>query len=193
MNNTVNEGPSYFQHERSCLQPGGGDSDDDCICSRDHIRKENKRLGLPTPLPENSWRKAGSSISSRDPYGCVFQINHNSDSMDALRLMFPNGQADPENWVLFSTGGSHGTYATIEDVEQELAESGTTVNGLTYIIMHPRIVSMKYGCVHPETPDDIAFLKKLRESSIQAVSTIGQPERGVRNETTDRRSDTTAP
>jgi hypothetical protein len=175
MSNTVNEGPSYFQHERSCLQPGGGESDDECICSRSHIRKENKRLGRPTPLPMNVFLEARSSNASSDPRGHVFQICDNSDSMDALRLMFPKGEADPENWVLFSTSGTQGTYATIEDVEKELQDNGHTFDGVTYIIVHPRIVSMKYGRAYPETPEDIAFLKQLRESSIKAVSTIGQP------------------
>ncbi len=43
------------------------------------------------------------------------------DSMAALREFFPNG-ADPMNFVLFSTSGVHGTYATIEEIEASLTK-----------------------------------------------------------------------
>jgi hypothetical protein len=163
----------HFRHEAYCAAVGGGDNDDYCKCSRTHIRKENKRLGLPTSLPDNTWRKASTLSGSGDPYANVFQIYDNVDSMDALRAVFPDGEANPEDWVLFSTSGTHGTYATIEDVEAEVNENGFSFDGLTFIIIHPRSICMKYGRAYPETSDDFAFLKRLRESSIKAVSEIG--------------------
>ena len=46
---------------------------------------------------------------------------------------------------------------------------------VTFLVIQPRIVCMRYGCAEPRTADDIAFLKKLRASSLQALATIGVP------------------
>ena len=46
---------------------------------------------------------------------------------------------------------------------------------VTFVIVQPRIVTLRYGNCEPITPDDFAFLKKLRESSWAAVREIGKP------------------
>ena len=88
-------------------------------------------------------------------------------AMTALKAMFPEGEANPQNFVLFSTSGIHGGYSQIEDIEEGLTES------VTFLIVHPRKVTMRYGNVTPDGPDDIVYLKKLRQSSWDAVSQIG--------------------
>ncbi len=87
--------------------------------------------------------------------------------MAALRAMFPEGEADAMNFVLFSTSGVHGSYTTIEEAEANPGES------VTITIVQPRIVVMRYGEVCPETPEDFAYLKKLRASSWAIVPQIG--------------------
>jgi hypothetical protein len=93
------------------------------------------------------------------------------NAMLALQTMFPGGVADQENFVLFSTSGVHGNYMTIEDFEEKpINERGW---GVTFLVVQPRLVSLRFGNVKPESAEDFAFLKKLRESSHNAVVKIG--------------------
>lgn len=113
-----------------------------------------------------TWERLKSQgADAGSPYYCVMALT--GDGMAALRELFPDGEANDLNFVLFSTSGVHGTYATIEAVEDEPAI------GLTFLVVQPRIVGMRYGNCEPKTPEDFAFLKKLRASSWRAVATIG--------------------
>jgi hypothetical protein len=99
----------------------------------------------------------------------VMRIVDDQLSMSALRRMFPNAEADAQNFVLFSTSGIHGSYRTIETEEKEPGL------GVTFVIMQPRIINVRYGNAYPKTPEDFAFLKALRQSSQNVMSTIGSP------------------
>ena len=97
-----------------------------------------------------------------------------AEGMAALRGMFPYAKADEMNFVLFSTSGVHGTYNTIEDAERYLnGEDDEGYAEVTFVIVHPRLVAMRYGTCGPANQDDIDFLKRLRESSHKAVAGIG--------------------
>lgn len=97
--------------------------------------------------------------------------------MEALRTMFPTGEPNDMNFVLFSTSGIHGSYLTIEDHELEpefeYDDGEFQEHEITFLIVQPRIVAMRYGKVNPKTPDDYEFLKKLRQASWDIVSKIG--------------------
>lgn len=96
------------------------------------------------------------------------------DGMQALREMFPDAEANELNAVLFSTSGIHGTYCTIEEVEEDMQRTVRDgQRGVTFLVIQPRIVCLRYGSCEPQTADDIAFLKMLRASSAKALSTIG--------------------
>ena len=96
--------------------------------------------------------------------------------MEALRQLFPDGEANELNAALFSTSGVHGSYCLIEAVEEDMQrEVRQGPRDVTFVVMQPRIVCMRYGCVEPRTADDIAFLKKLRASSMRALATVGVP------------------
>ena len=114
--------------------------------------------------------------------------------VNGLRKMFPDAKANEMNFVLFSTSGVHGSYTTIEDIEESLTKYGPSPeflkdeteesmpddwNGtsLTVTVYHPRIIGVGYGSVNV-TLDDIPFLKALRQSSWDAVLTIGEGDRG---------------
>lgn len=113
-----------------------------------------------------TWERLRSQgIDAGSPYYCVMRLT--GDGMEALRTMFPDGEANDLNFVLFSTSGVHGSYATLEEVEEE------PDLGLTFLIVQPRIVGVRYGNCEPKTPEDFAFLRKLRASSWRAVATIG--------------------
>jgi hypothetical protein len=103
-----------------------------------------------------------------NPYYSVLKLT--GDGMEALRQLFPDGEANDLNAVLFSTSGVHGTYCTIEEVERGGDEASKDV---TFVVIQPRIVCMRYGNVTPHTAEDFAFLKRLRASSQRALAGVG--------------------
>ena len=98
-----------------------------------------------------------------------YSIRHVLYPITYLKKMFEHGP-DEMNFVLFSTSGVHGTYSTIEDEEKINSDERS---GVTFLIVQPRLVALKYGNVIAETEEDIAFLKKLRKESLESVMTIG--------------------
>ncbi len=114
--------------------------------------------------------------------------NISSGGVSGLRHMFPEAEADEMNFVLFSTSGVHGTYTTIEKIEDSLIKYGENPtflekeddeypddyygNALTVTVYHPRIIGIGYGNVEVKL-EDISFLKKLRESSWDVIRKIG--------------------
>ena len=104
----------------------------------------------------------------------VMRLTEPKTGMEALRGMFPDAKANELNFVLFSTSGVHGTYNTIENAETFLlGESEDGFAEVTFVIVHPRLVAMRYGVCNPETQDDIDYLKALRESSWTVARAIG--------------------
>lgn len=95
-------------------------------------------------------------------------IHHPADGMQHLRDIFPDGQANEMNFMLFSTSGVHGSYCTIEKVEKD-----PELRCVTFLVVQPRIVRLSYGNCYPKTAEDFAFLKKLRASSREAMTKIG--------------------
>ena len=112
------------------------------------------------------WARLNSANREQDdPYYGVMRLT--GDGMDALRQMFPDGVANDLNFVLFSTSGVHGTYCTLEAAESEGCD-------VTFLVVQPRIVGLRYGNCLPKTPEDFQFLRTLRESSHSAVRSIGR-------------------
>lgn len=105
----------------------------------------------------------------QSPHYTVMQPVHGErDSMEALKEFFKSG-VDELNFILFSTSGVHGTYTSIEEAEKNPGDA------ITYLIVHPRLVCLRYGNVTPETPEDFEFLKKLRSDSWNVIKNIGAP------------------
>ena len=104
----------------------------------------------------------------------IFRLEHNG-GMIALRGLFPDAKADELNLVLFSTSGVHGTYNTIEEAESVI--KGTSEDGdfseVTFVVVHPRLVTLRYGVCDPKNMNDIEFLKRLRKSSHDKFAGIG--------------------
>jgi hypothetical protein len=105
-----------------------------------------------------------------------------AQGMAGLRAMFPSGKADSMNVALFSTSGVHGTYTTIEEAEAGWRRGNKDEDGedwtphVTFLIIHPRIVCLRYGNCAPQSADDFEFLKRLRASSWQALAEIGRAD-----------------
>lgn len=114
------------------------------------------------------WERIKSlNLEHDDPYYGVMRLA--GDGMEALRQLFPDGVANDLNFVLFSTSGVHGTYCTLEDAESEGGD-------VTFLVVQPRIVGLRYGNCTPKTQDDFQFLRRLRESSHLAASSIGSKQ-----------------
>lgn len=110
-----------------------------------------------------------------------------ADGMAAIRQIFPDGEADELNFCLFSTSGVHGSYQTIEEAEEHLNKPSEETHGdVTFLIVHPRIVCLRYGNCQPQNADDISFLKKLRASSWRAVKKIGESDAASSSQREDK-------
>lgn len=119
------------------------------------------------------WEGVDKSRLDSAHYSVMRKVQGYS-GMEALRTMFPEGAADDLNMVLFSTSGVHGTYNTIEEAEQHLtAPTDETCGGVTFLVLHPRLVALRYGCCDPKTQADIDYLKRLRASSHAQLAKIG--------------------
>jgi hypothetical protein len=131
-------------------------------------------LIISGPMAEGAKSGVWESFTKKDGahynnYGCP-----NEHGMEGLRQIFPTGEADEYNFVLFSTSGVHGSYSTVEEVENASPdEEGYTQNTVTFVIVHPRICCLRCGNCIPKTPEDFAFLKRLRETSWAAMAKIG--------------------
>jgi hypothetical protein len=86
-----------------------------------------------------------------------------------LRKMFPEGEANPLNFCLFSTSGTHGSYLSIEEVAESLNSEEPC--GLTVLVVQPRTVRMLYGEIDIEL-SDVPFLMALRASSREIAASI---------------------
>lgn len=119
-----------------------------------------------TDLFESTFKKDGAHYN-------IFSVR-DVNGMAALRLIFPDGKANEMNFVLFSTSGVHGMYNSIEEAEKHLKKpTEETIGSVTFLMVHPRIVCLRYGNCEPQNAEDIKYLKKLRASSWKAALTIG--------------------
>jgi len=130
------------------------------------------KLQGPMFEPEKSkmyrsiYKKSGAHYN-------IFEVTEDL-AMDALREMFEDGEANDLNFCLFSTSGIHGSYVTIEECEQFVLEGNDEGwAGVTFLIIQPRICCLRYGNCYPKTDDDFRFLKRLRQSSFEAMEGIG--------------------
>ena len=95
-------------------------------------------------------------------------------AIESIKSIFPDGECNRDNIILFSTSGVHGSYLTIEDAEKNTDQEDD--GSVTFLIIKPRVLVFQYGNVYPETPEDFAFLKKLRASAKEVIAEIGEPE-----------------
>ncbi len=123
------------------------------------------------------WENVDEARSDSAHYS-VMRKKRGIDGLTALREMFPEGKADRLNLVLFSTSGVHGTYNTIEEAEATIngtAAEDDRCTEVTFLIVHPRLVALRYSVCNPQNADDIDYLKRLRASSHEQLAMIGLP------------------
>jgi hypothetical protein len=105
------------------------------------------------------------TISITASYGCSAL-----KGIETLREIFPDGEANALNFVMFSTSGSHGSYLTIEEVAASL--DSDEPERLTVLVIQPRVVWMLYGAIEI-TAADVPYLLKLRDSSKRVFADHG--------------------
>jgi hypothetical protein len=118
--------------------------------------------------------------------GAHYNLFHITAGIESLKCIFPDGKANEMNFALFSTSGVHGSYTTIEQIENSLTKYADYKpkededwpddyrdTELTIQIVQPRICCLRYGTMEV-TLADIPYLKKLRETSWEAMQTIGR-------------------
>jgi len=123
------------------------------------------------------WRNTDRTAGPGADYYSVHALIHSKYGMQALRELFPEAKADELNFVMFSTSGIHGTYCKIEDVEEswKAGHAGEEVRRLvTFLIVQPRMVALRYGLCEPTCVEDFEFLKRLRDSSLDAQILIAE-------------------
>jgi hypothetical protein len=127
---------------------------------------------LSGPVFERAASALFVSVHKQD--GAHYNI-FEAKGMAALRQIFPEGQADEMNFCLFSTSGVHGSYCTIEKAEKAFKKKAHDdwECEVTFLIVQPRLVCLRYGNCQPESLDDFVYLKKLRASSHKVVQKIG--------------------
>jgi hypothetical protein len=115
----------------------------------------------------------------------IFASTNNQEilEIEALKEIFPEGKANELNFCLFGTSGVHGSYGSVEGLKQSVEKYGFdeiddektvdledyTTPWITFLVIHPRLVCLRYGNVRVTSMDDIAYLEKLRDSSAEAV------------------------
>ena len=122
-----------------------------------------------------TWKNIDKTRQNESEHYSIMQLTEKDSGMEALRELFPDGYADELNFVLFSTSGIHDSYNTIEDADLFL--QGKNPEGhpnITFLIIHPRLVALRYGICTPTSQNDINYLKKLRDSSYCAVMNTGK-------------------
>lgn len=137
---------------------------------------------------ENEYRK--SIYDERGGHYNIYATHTPRSAMAMLRQWFPKGdEPDEMNLVFFSTSGVHGSYATIEEIEESARKYGFDLPAdddedhpddrydleVTFLLVQPRIVGMTYGNVVVRSFDDIEYLKRLRAASWKAAAKIGAP------------------
>jgi hypothetical protein len=129
---------------------------------------------LSGPMFERSGTNFKRIVSSRDDTGAHYSIFEIKGGMAALRELFPDGKANDLNFVLFSTSGVHGSYTLLEELNFD-ESSEDHYPYITVLIIQPRLVCLRYGQFEV-TPEDVEWLKGLRQSSLEVAAKIGIPE-----------------
>lgn len=97
-------------------------------------------------------------------------------SIRDVKETFPGGEADHLNWLFCSTSGRHGSYKTLDEIENILRGKDDKTrpfeNGkytATVLIVHPRLGILKYGEIQVGL-SDVALLRRLVASTLVAVA-----------------------
>jgi hypothetical protein len=104
-----------------------------------------------------------------------YEVQASIKSIDDLKTLFPNGKANDLNWVFYSMSGVHGTYTTLDEIDAGEPDDDPEENlapyqsELTVLVVHPRLVVLKYGNIRVHDKAEADWLRELVASSLAAV------------------------
>lgn len=97
-------------------------------------------------------------------------------TMRDVKESFPLNRADHLNWLFCGSSGIHGTYRTLDEIEEIIRgdnpETSALDNGKYYatvLVVHPRLCVLKYGEIQVGLPD-VALLRRLVATTIDEVA-----------------------
>jgi hypothetical protein len=96
----------------------------------------------------------------------TYYKNYEIESIEQLKSIFPDGEANDLNWCVLSTSGVHGLYTTLDQLERDCASGEREYPSITVLVIMPRIVSMRWGHLNIAL-EDIPYLRKLVTSSLK--------------------------
>lgn len=75
------------------------------------------------------------------------------------------------NWLFLSTSGVHGSYISLDDLESwdETEEGYEWPRFITILIVHPRLVVIRYGEILIQ-PEDVPYLRECVKRTIEAIT-----------------------
>ena len=95
----------------------------------------------------------------------MYRVN----SVAALRELLGNGATVDWtlNWLFLSSSGVHGSYETLDEAAEYLAEGEDS--SITVLLVQPRRVQVYYGHV-PVRADDIPWLREMVRKTLAGVA-----------------------
>lgn len=139
------------------------------------------------PIAESAESKYWSSVHKKqgghyNTFNAQENGKHTDVSIDVLKTVWPFGKADELNFCLFGTSGVHGRHGSVDALRRSFNRYGLrdwdAINAeapddyddtITFLIVHPRTVTLRFGNVTIKSESDLAYLETLRDSSIDAV------------------------
>ena len=97
---------------------------------------------------------------------------------ETLHKVFENGPNEM-NLLIGSTSGIHGSYVTLDDLEnpnseyrQEMEEEGFFIDdeeAFTVLLIQPRLCSLMYGTIGIHSKEDFNWLRQIIDQSVQEI------------------------
>ncbi|MFW9872431.1 MAG: hypothetical protein ACFFG0_04955, partial [Candidatus Thorarchaeota archaeon] len=85
--------------------------------------------------------------------------------IEMVKAFFTHDEGNDLNWCFLSTSGVHGSYTTLDEMEQ-LDYKGNY--DITILIIQPRLCNLFYGNI-PISKEDVSYLRHLVSTTIEAI------------------------
>lgn len=133
---------------------------------------------------EDEFRK--SVHSKTGGHYNTYALKDESRGVEFLKSYFDDGEGcNDMNMVFLATSGIHGSYITLDDVQEWLeAHPGASFESwdggeggeeeswptVTFLLVQPRIVGMTYGNAVVRTLEEVAWLRWLAHTTVGGVA-----------------------
>lgn len=92
-----------------------------------------------------------------------------------IKATFPEDDSwdNTLNWLFLSTSGVHGSYTTLDEIEQyvpDVDDEETYRPTLTALIVQPRTVCIRYGGEIEVAPEDVPYLRHVVARTLEGIT-----------------------